>query len=106
MKSTPVLLMFLVGILFLVILAIISFVKETTLMPLLCVAPLIIIGFFICPIIFYYQQKKAYNNGICPKCGGPLKYFDSDSGGSSGYCCEKCHKYYIWIDWFTPDEEK
>ena len=105
MKSAPVLFMFVVGILFLVILAIISF-EKSTIMPILCVGPLIILGFFVCPIIFYYQQKKAYNNGICPKCGGPLKYFDSDHGGSKGYCCEKCHNYYIWIDWFTPDEEK
>lgn len=106
MKSTSVLFMFIAGILFLVILAIISFVGEPTIKSFLCVGMLIILGFFVCPVIFYYRQKKAYNNGICPKCGGPLEYFDSDSGGNPGYCCKKCHDYYIWLGWFTPDIEK
>lgn len=104
MKSIPVLFMFFTGILFLAVLTIIS-LEKSTMEPILYVGPFIILGFFICPVIFYYRQKKAYNNGICPKCGGQLEYFDSDSGGNFGYCCKKCHDYYIWLGWFTPERK-
>ena len=47
----------------------------------------------------YFQEKKHFNNGICPKCGKPLIHFDDDSQGGQGWCCRKCD-YYVWISWF------
>ena len=41
--------------------------------------------------IGYLVNKKIYNKGICRKCGGKMKYFDTASNFSNGYYCEKCH---------------
>lgn len=49
-------------------------------------------------IIGMYLEYKDFNNGICPKCGKQLKYFDIDSQGGVGYCCKDCH-YYIWVSY-------
>ena len=32
-------------------------------------------------IILYFIDKHIYNNGICKKCGGTMKCFDTDSQG-------------------------
>lgn len=42
------------------------------------------------------NEKKAYNNGICTKCGGKLYYFSTDIYGRRGYHCEHCGKT-IWM---------
>ena len=43
-----------------------------------------------------HNEKKEYNNGICPKCGGKFELFDYDSQGGRGYCCDKCgHKTWV-----------
>ena len=47
----------------------------------------------------YYSEKKRFNNGICPKCGTPLRHFDNDSQGGQGWRCDKCD-YVTWISWF------
>lgn len=50
--------------------------------------------------IIYARQseKKDWNKGYCPKCGAKWRYFDIDSQGGRGYCCDKCRKY-IWISY-------
>lgn len=44
------------------------------------------------------SDKKSYNNGICSHCGKELRYFDTDSQGARGYCCDGCNNF-IWISW-------
>lgn len=65
---------------------------------------LIILTYIICPWLFYICEKRKYNNGICPKCGNPLRYFDTASDDSDGYVCDNCH-YSIWIAWFKPKKD-
>lgn len=35
--------------------------------------------------------------------GGKLKYFDTDSQGGRGYCCDKC-KYFTWVSYYFVDK--
>ena len=68
---------------------------------------LIIIGIliilFIVGCISEYLEKKYFNNGICPKCGHKLYYFDTDSHGGKGYTCNNCN-YTTWVTWFDPEK--
>lgn len=43
-------------------------------------------------------EKASFNNGICPHCGGELRYFDSTSQGDRGYICDACH-YHCWCSY-------
>lgn len=48
----------------------------------------------------FYNEKKSYNNGICPHCGMKLKHFHTNPHGARGYCCpNKKHKYLVWVTW-------
>lgn len=47
-------------------------------------------------IVMHFVNKYRFNNGICKKCGGKLRHFDTDSGGNDGYYCDKC-KRTIWV---------
>lgn len=69
---------------------------------LICIiiCTIILIGIICVPIVGYFQEKKEFNNGICPKCGGNLELFDVDSQGGKGYNCNKCKKYFCWTNWF------
>lgn len=54
----------------------------------------------------YNDEKKRYNNGICPRCGEKLKYFGTDpEDGSRGYECsnKKCD-YSTWVSWSSIDK--
>lgn len=42
-------------------------------------------------------EMKAWNNGICKKCGGKWRQFDTDSQGGRGYKCDGGH--YEWISY-------
>ena len=55
-------------------------------------------------IIAIHSERKWFNNGICPKCGTRLKYFDTDSQGGRGYTCEKSN-YCTWVSWNTDDKK-
>ena len=65
---------------------------------------LIILLIITFPIIAIHSEWKQFNNGICPKCGTRLEYFDSDSQGGRGYLCEKCD-YHTWVSWNTVDKK-
>ena len=54
--------------------------------------------------ILYIASVKQFNNGICKKCGGKMKYFDTDSQGSDGYMCEHCGNT-VWQSWYKPKEK-
>lgn len=44
------------------------------------------------------NEYKDFNNGVCPKCGKQLKFFDNDSHGGRGYCCDNC-QYFTWVSY-------
>lgn len=50
-----------------------------------------------------YLEYRGFNKGTCPKCGRPLRWFDTDSQGGRGYCCNKC-KYYTWVSYNSVDK--
>lgn len=63
----------------------------------------IIILIFCAWIYGWLYEKKHYNKGVCPDCGGDLvhsPYLD-DSQGGIGFKCEKCN-YCTWTTWFNP----
>lgn len=50
------------------------------------------------------SERKAYNNGICTKCGGKLRLFDCDSQGGRGYHCDGCDNI-VWVS-YNVDKRK
>ena len=68
---------------------------------------LVVVGLFIgigilCAI---RNEKKGFNDGICPICGEKLKHFDNDSQGGRGYCCPSTkHRYYTWVSYKFIDK--
>jgi hypothetical protein len=63
----------------------------------------IIIGIVLILLLFGFiiwgrsREKKDWNNGYC-SCGHKWRYFDSDSQGGRGYCCDNCNNY-IWVSY-------
>ena len=58
---------------------------------LCCIAIAILFGgMFIAASL----EKRDYNNGICPKCGHPLRHFDDCFCGDNLWTCDNC-------DYFT-----
>ena len=43
-------------------------------------------------------EKKKWNKGICPKCGGRWIYFDSCFCGDRGYHCSGCGDH-LWVSY-------
>lgn len=67
---------------------------------------ILIIAVYIGLMFFgYYLEKRGFNNGICPKCGTPLRHFDNDSQGGQGWTCDRCD-YTTWVSWFNPYTKK
>jgi len=67
-------------------------------MKWLIIVPLVLVAVWTGFIpLFIYQDRKAFNDGIC-KCGGHLHHFDDDSQGGQGWICEKCGRV-VWLDW-------
>jgi DNA-directed RNA polymerase subunit RPC12/RpoP len=56
----------------------------------------IAIFFIVTAVLYERYERKLFNNGICPRCGFPLIYFDTDSQGSRGYSCKRCN-HTVWI---------
>ena len=102
LKSSSIRLCFIVGLI-LITLVVAASAPWWWTITMLVIALLV---FYIAPITFYNKEKKKYNNGKCPFCGEELEHFASDSQGSLGYCCPKCHKHYIWLAWFNPKNSK
>ena len=63
---------------------------------------LVLLGFIGCGVLVYRKEKRDWNKGVCPKCGGKLKQIGGDS---MGYMCENCRKYWIWFSLFKPSEQ-
>ena len=56
------------------------------------------------PVIAIRFERKWFNKGVCPDCGEPLHYFDTDSQGGRGYLCNKCN-YHCWVSYNCVDKE-
>lgn len=69
---------------------------------IVCIAIIILVISGI--LIGMYLEYKDFNNGICPKCGKPLIWFDTDSQGGRGYCCNKC-RYFVWVSYSCIDKK-
>ena len=66
---------------------------------------ILVVLFIGCLYLCYHIEKKHFNNGICPRCGNTLHYFDTDSQGGKGYTCDNCN-YTTWVSWFNPEKYK
>lgn len=53
--------------------------------------------------IFSRMEAKAFNNGVCTKCGRDLVCFDVDSQGGRGYTCKHCD-YTCWVSYNSVDK--
>lgn len=61
----------------------------------------VVIYAIIAFLIVHFASKaeaKAWNGGICPHCGKPLRHFDDDSQGGHGWCCDDCD-YTTWVSY-------
>lgn len=65
----------------------------------------IVIGAFVGLVYCGYRiEKRAYNGGICPKCGCPLTRVETDSQGCNKYQCVNCD-HYVWVCHGTIDKD-
>ena len=59
-------------------------------MKILClIAAVVAVIFVACLLIVVILEKEGYNNGICPKCGHPLRHFDNCSNNEL-WTCDNC----------------
>ena len=47
-------------------------------------------------------EKKAFNGGICPRCGKKLQYFYTALDGKRAWRCRKCN-YTTWCSYDVDD---
>ena len=66
---------------------------------------LVIFAAALLPVIGIVTERKAYNNGKCPKCGLKLRNFDTDSQGGRGYMCDNCG-YGTWVSYNCVDRRE
>ena len=45
-----------------------------------------------------HSEKKDWNGGYCPRCGGKWRCFATDSQGGRGYKCDNCNNS-TWISY-------
>lgn len=55
-----------------------------------------IITIFLMKIVGYYTDKRNWNNGFCPNCGGKWISFDMASDLSVGFKCNNGCENYHW----------
>lgn len=61
---------------------------------------IVIVILAIAGVLFgIYIEYKDFNNGVCPKCGNHLVYFDTNSQGGRAYHCSKC-MYTTWVSYW------
>ena len=51
-----------------------------------------------------WSEAKSFNKGICKNCNTELRYFDTDSQGGRGYCCDKCNNQ-VWVSYNSVDRK-
>ena len=63
----------------------------------------VVIFMFCGGIVYYFKEKKWWNNGVCPANNQKWIYFDTDSQGGRGYKTAD-NKYVCWISWNNIDK--
>ncbi len=58
---------------------------------------LLLTGVAILIVAGLFGESRDWHGGYCRVCGGAWGYFDTDSQGGRGYCCEGGHV--IWISY-------
>jgi len=77
----------------------------------MCIINILLIGLVLLALLAFgmniarNNEKKEYNDGICPKCGGKFELFDYDSQGGRGYRCSKCGRI-IWVSYNVDKSRK
>jgi len=63
-----------------------------------------VMGFMIAGAVWQcFNERRDWNDGICPRCLTPWRSFDVDSQGGRGYNCEtRCSS--IWVSWLHEHE--
>jgi predicted RNA-binding Zn-ribbon protein involved in translation (DUF1610 family) len=72
---------------------------KTIFLIQLVIVEVLIIALICGCICKYRQEKKDFNNGICPWCGNQLRHFADNKELEQGWICDKCG-YRTWIGWF------
>lgn len=71
-------------------------------------------GYLILAIMFFgfgllcyaiKSEKKDWNKGFCPKCGGRWRCYGTTFGGDRGYDCTECDNG-IWISYNVDKDYK
>jgi hypothetical protein len=57
---------------------------------------LLVIFYFSTIVLFWYIEKRKWNNGICKKNGLVWEYYDTDSQGGRGYIAGEER---VWISY-------
>ena len=69
------------------------------------ISVIVVVSILIVPVLYFRnREKKDYNNGYCPKCGEFYRWFDSDSQGGRGYCCDRCG-HHCWVS-YNVDKDR
>ena len=76
-------------------------------MKLLIIFGSMIVAAMIGALVGICIETYNWNNGRCRKCGGKLVFFDYDSRGGRGYCCEdnRC-RHNVWISYTCVDRKR
>lgn len=69
----------------------------------MCTILLVVVISVLAYLIFdgYYQDKKDYNNGVCPKCKGKYTYQGCTKDGNPIYMCNDCG-HTIVLTFYNP----
>lgn len=52
------------------------------------------------------RERRDFNNGVCPKCGGKLRWVDQDSQGGRLWMCENTScQYHTWVSYGCVDRD-
>lgn len=69
---------------------------------------LVIGGYILFAIVAAFfaasSDKELYNDGVCSRCNGTWRHFNTDSQGGRGYICDRCGDV-IWIS-YPVDKKK
>jgi hypothetical protein len=52
-----------------------------------------------------YLEKKDWNKGLCPKCGGRWRCYGTTFGGDRFYNCSECNNPGPWISYHNVDKD-
>lgn len=66
------------------------------LLYLVICAGLMFCSYFVVRLHEYITTRRAYNKGVCPKCGRKLRFDMCNGSGDRLYKCDLCF-HFVWI---------